>query len=592
VRAPGLARREAAGLAALGVSLLAFGLAVLAATGRTISFDVGSLHVSLRHARNPALAAVVFGALAVWQLGARRVGAVGDALNLHLARWSPLLAIVLAIAVMLAAWRNGALVAGSADSSGYLSQARAWAERGSVRIRPQPVGEIRFVHGLRAIAPLGWTPAAGGADLVPVYPPGLPWLMAGFRRIAGAGAEFWVVPVAGALLVWTTFVLGRLIGGSITGLLAALGVAVSPTFLFQVLQPMSDVPAAAAWVGAATLLAMPSATLASGASAAGVVACLIRPNLFAMVPVLAVGAWWWEPATRRGLLRAVAIAVPAILVALASAWWQRILYGGSTTTGYGDFGTLFSWKHLGPNLVSFASWLYETHGVFLLPAVAAPVVLARGALSPRLARERAVAVAWWCLAMWTALFCFYLLYLPFENWPYARFLLPALPLVIALSATAVLAAVNRLPPGLRTLGLVALLILLPSVAVSRARDLAVFGIGQSEQRYVAAAEFVVTQPSDAVFLSMVHSGSIAYYSGRSILRWDWLEPDEIDAAIDDLTATGHAIFAVLDDWEVADLLARHKGTALARRLHTPVVEFRPNDAIATSIFSVSAPIGR
>ena len=44
--------------------------------------------------------------------------------------------------------------------------------------------------------------------IVPTYPPGLPLVMAAFRRVAGAGAVFFVVPLMGALCVWMTGDLG------------------------------------------------------------------------------------------------------------------------------------------------------------------------------------------------------------------------------------------------------------------------------------------------------------------------------------------------------------------------------------------------
>jgi hypothetical protein len=128
------------------------------------------------------------------------------------------------------------------------------------------------------------------------------------------------------------------------------------------------------WIGpAALLLALVAVVLSVFAAAAG--ACLIRPNLFAMVRMLAIAASWWEPAVRKGLRRSLVVAVPAGVAALGSASWQRALYGASTTTGYREVGTLFAWRHVWLN---FPSWLYEAHGVFLLPAVVAPLVVSRG----------------------------------------------------------------------------------------------------------------------------------------------------------------------------------------------------------------------
>ena len=61
---------------------------------------------------------------------------------------------------------------------------------------------------------------------------------------------FLVVPLFAALLVWFTFALGRALDDEVTGLGAAVLLACSPIFLYQAVQPMSDVPAAALWLAA------------------------------------------------------------------------------------------------------------------------------------------------------------------------------------------------------------------------------------------------------------------------------------------------------------------------------------------------------
>ena len=53
--------------------------------------------------------------------------------------------------------------------------------------------------------------------------------------------------ITAALLVWSTFAIGRTLGSSSLGLGAAWLTATSPAFLTMVKEPMSDVPAAAFW---------------------------------------------------------------------------------------------------------------------------------------------------------------------------------------------------------------------------------------------------------------------------------------------------------------------------------------------------------
>src|SRR4029077_10319750 len=91
--------------------------------------------------------------------------------------------------------------------------------------------------------------------------------------------HFWVVPLCGGLLWFPTYAIGRRIGRPVVGLAAAWIVATSPTVLFMLMAPMSDVPAAAAWAfsSACALGETPLAAGAAGGAAA--IGILIRPNL-------------------------------------------------------------------------------------------------------------------------------------------------------------------------------------------------------------------------------------------------------------------------------------------------------------------------
>ena len=93
--------------------------------------------------------------------------------------------------------------------------------------------------------PLGYTPAPEGGAIVPVYPAGLPLLMALFTVCGWARrAAYYVVPLLGLLSVLLTYWCGRLVGGRSTAALAAAAWAANPVLLCQLMQPMSDVPAA------------------------------------------------------------------------------------------------------------------------------------------------------------------------------------------------------------------------------------------------------------------------------------------------------------------------------------------------------------
>src|SRR4029078_2796390 len=151
---------------------------------------------------------------------------------------------------------------------------------------------------------------------VPMYAPGLPLLMAAAQVFAGFCAAFTIVPLCGALTVWLTFVLGRqLFDAPRIALAGAVLVAVSPVFLYQLINAMSAVPATAFWT-LAVVLAVTRRPLGSGAAMA--VAIAIRPSLVPRAVVIA--AWMWVSQAagerRRWLVRFAAGTAPA-LVAIA-----------------------------------------------------------------------------------------------------------------------------------------------------------------------------------------------------------------------------------------------------------------------------------
>jgi hypothetical protein len=572
------------GHVAFWLSLAGGALAVFAAAGWSFAFDLGPFRVSLRHATNPALAAALFAAFSAWWLGRESFQGLNRRAEALLLGRAGAVAMAMSLLVALVTWTHGAFVAGGADSAGYLTEAKLWLA-GSLRVQPPDLGSVRFAQGLEVLAPLGMKPAAGQGHLVPTYPPGFPLLMASLERVAGSGAKFWVVPLSAGLLVWSVFVFGRRLGGAAVGLLAAAATAASPTLLFQAVQPMSDVPAACAWMAAVALLSRSSVIATAAAAGAAITACVIRPNLFAMVPLLALAAWWWETSWRRGLARAAIVALPVVAAALGFAWWQRDLYGALTETGYGGVTYLFSLDHIWPNLQTYPRWLLDSHGWLLLLAVGGPFLAAKvssGATGPATARARAM--AWWAALAFAALFAFYALYFPFDNWTYTRFLLPALPMVFILAAVTAVAVLNRLPARFGTLALAWTLVLVPSLGASRSRELGAFGLWETERRFVEVADYAGSQPPSAVFVSMQHAGSVAYYTGRTILRWDWIEPNEIDAAIDTLAASGRSVYAALEDWEVAEVRKRLAGSAAIAALHTPVFSSRDREAIDAYVF--------
>jgi hypothetical protein len=83
-----------------------------------------------------------------------------------------------------------------------------------------------------------------------------------------------------------------------------------------------------------------------------------------------------------------------------------------------------------------------------------------------------------------------------------------------------------------------------------ARDRSAFAT-DGERRFALIGEAIATRlPEDAVVLAMQHSGSIRYYSGREIIRYDLLPPQRLDRLLKRLRRVGRHPYLLLDDWEV------------------------------------------
>ena len=168
----------------------------------------------------------------------------------RIARAHVWIAAALAAIVISAGLAWNTRVAAGADAYGYVSQADLWL-RGNLHIDQSFGASVPWPLARWTFTPLGYRPEPVGYRIVPQYAAGLPLLMAAFKLIAGQCAIFWVVPICGGILVFATYAMGLQIGRPVVGLAAAWLVAASPTQLFMLMAPMSDVPAAAAWAVAA-----------------------------------------------------------------------------------------------------------------------------------------------------------------------------------------------------------------------------------------------------------------------------------------------------------------------------------------------------
>ncbi len=299
--------------------------------------------------------------------------------------------------------------------------------------------------------------------------------------------------------------------------LAVATLATIPPFLYQALQPMSDVPALAAWLlatraGGASLASGPGwrrrghragdphppepRAARPGRDLAGRHPGCVRPRRRAPRPA-------HRPRSRRRRGgRGQRAGVP-VRVASAVGLRPRV-------------GALRRPVHPG-----------EPPAVCRLAAGGRRLACARTSLplapwgSPC---ARYADAAWRPVMLMGALTgALYLVYQPFDSWTYLRFVLVVLALA-PLGVAHLLGTLQRSRHARWTFPVAALLLLVVALPNLRLRaQLGVFNVRAREHRYQVAGAFVRDHlPSGAVIVAVQHSASAPYYSGRPVIRPDLL----------------------------------------------------------------------
>jgi hypothetical protein len=567
--------RLIAGLVAIGTCAVLILIVVLMTGGFVL--QVGPLRFSSRRWGGPFVIAGVAWLTAMLH-GRQRVAAVTSNIDAFLERYALALTIALAAAAAGTGIAHGTYAASGSDASGYVSQADLIASGQILRDEPL-VRQVTWPNAGWVFSPLGYRPGADPGTLVPTYPMGLPLTMAAAHLADRELGPFVVVPLLGALTVLCTYLLGAHLHSRTAGVVAAALLVTSPIFLFQLVQPLSDVPATGWWALALVLAASPRGFSAAAAGAVSGLALLTRPNLLPLAIPIALVATCGRlggPTTQAtaqskpvgrliAFMAGLAPPVGALLVV------QFRLYGAPWASGYGAFDSLFSMANVGPNLQAYALrlWRGETASICAAVAALGVIALSRSRQACMTELRRACAAAGVAGAL--LLLC-YLPYGVFEEWSYLRFLLPAFPLALGFVAALLTCGSTRLPKSIRGLALVMLVTAACSANVVHAQREQAFRLQLFEARYRTAGRYLEAMlPADAVVLAVQESGSVAHYARRPVVRWDALS--ELDAALDVLRSVGRRPVLLVEDWEAADLLARFPTSPVARLSWPPRAEF-------------------
>jgi hypothetical protein len=451
-----------------------------------------------------------------------------------------------------AAMLFGTFAVGGADSYGYAGQARLLLDgrlTDTIPLKPA----FRWPDAPATLVPLGFTGGGAAQVIAPRYPPGLPLLMVPFAAVS-AQAIYLVVPVCGLLAVWCTYRLGASLGDPLAGGAAAMLLSASPTFLYQLVQPMGDVPVTACWLGA--LIAASRATNASAGTAGALtsLAIAIRPNLAPLASLILLLAVRGGP--EPGFVRAALFVGGLAPGLVALGWIQHVRYGSIVGSGYGRIEEGFTVRNVLPNLARYPRWLTETHTFYIWLGTLAPLWILRWR------RGASPLVAWTLLMLAMAVWAAYLPYVYFQpnEWFYTRFLLPAIVIMLLFACLISLTVVRTLPAATRFPAGALLLCVLFAAFIHAAAARQVFTLHAQERKYPDAGAFALEHlPADAFILAAQHSGSLRYYASRPTLRWDVLGAAHLDEAIADLRAAGYRPFAVLDADEDAAFRSKFEG---------------------------------
>jgi hypothetical protein len=273
-------------------------------------------------------------------------------------------------------------------------------------------------------------------------------------------------------------------------------------------------------------------------------AVLIRPNLAPLAIVVAALVVTAPAAPIR--LRAHATLIYLGVAAIGPGpllWSQAALYGHPLASGYPGAADFFGRGFIARNAVIYARLFRDTHTWLPVLGLLLPIGFAAAGRTPRSWRLVAALVA-----VVVVNIAVHLPYQPYDSWQFLRFLLPATTALFVLYA-AVISHLSQAAPR-RSVVVAALVSLLVAPVMWQGRhDLRLaLELWRDQGRVRLMGHYLAAMlPRDAVILAYFHSGAMAHYTGREVVRLDLIDPTRLDATIASLTNMGRTPVVVVDE---------------------------------------------
>ena len=92
----------------------------------------------------------------------------------------------------------------------------------------------------------------------------------------------------------------------------------------------------------------------------------------------------------------------------------------------------------------------------------------------------------------------------------------------------------------------------------------VFRQRQGDARFARAVEYARRLPERSILISNAHSGTLRFYTGRDVLRFEGIRARDLDTAVEHLRKNGYQLFLIGDVFEIEEFRTLFTATNTVR----------------------------